>query len=69
MAEHIGANIHMVTPSEADLVGKFEEAVIHSEMALHTLHPSGKYILSEHIRKAGYKVSNHVKWIFFLPRG
>jgi len=58
MAEHIGADIHMITPSEADLVGRFEEAVIHSEMCLHSMHASGKFILAEHIRKAGYKVSS-----------
>ncbi|KAF8964576.1 putative asparagine synthase [Flammula alnicola] len=56
MAESIGAEIHMVTPTEADLVAKFEHTVYHSEMAVHTLHAAGKFILSEHIRKQGYKV-------------
>ncbi|KDR72346.1 hypothetical protein GALMADRAFT_32536, partial [Galerina marginata CBS 339.88] len=56
MAEKIGAEIHMITPTEADLVAKFEESVYHCEMALHTFHAAGKCILSDHIQRAGYKV-------------
>ncbi|KDR81295.1 hypothetical protein GALMADRAFT_222729 [Galerina marginata CBS 339.88] len=56
MAEKIGAEIHIITPTEADLVAKFEESVYHCEMALYSFHAAGKCILSDHIRRAGYKV-------------
>ncbi|KAF8803087.1 putative asparagine synthase [Phlegmacium glaucopus] len=56
MAEMIGAECHMVQPSEIDLVSVLEKAVYHTEQPVHTMHPSGKLILSEYIRAKGYKV-------------
>ncbi|KAK7054624.1 hypothetical protein VNI00_003087 [Paramarasmius palmivorus] len=56
MAEFIGADIHQVTPSEADLVNYFEKSVYHAEYPLFTLHGSGKIILAEFVREQGYKV-------------
>ncbi|KAF8881168.1 hypothetical protein CPB84DRAFT_1751259 [Gymnopilus junonius] len=57
MAEFVGADIHMVTPTEADLVGILDKAVYHTEHPVHTMHPSGRLILSQAIRAAGYKVT------------
>ncbi|KAJ7576694.1 putative asparagine synthase [Mycena floridula] len=56
MAESIGATIHMVTPTEEDLVRHFETAVYHAEQPSSTFHGSGKVILSDFVRKHGYKV-------------
>ncbi|KAF8970150.1 putative asparagine synthase [Flammula alnicola] len=56
MAEMIGADINMVTPTEADLISRFDQAVYHIEQPVYTLHACGKLILSEHVRDQGYKV-------------
>ncbi|KAJ7595204.1 putative asparagine synthase [Mycena floridula] len=55
MAESIGANIHMIAPSEEDLVNYFEKCVYHTETPVFTFHGAGKIILSEFARKLGYK--------------
>ncbi|KAF8881167.1 putative asparagine synthase [Gymnopilus junonius] len=46
-AEFIGAECHMVKPSEADLIAKFDDVVYHCEHAM---------VLNETIRRLGYKV-------------
>ena len=56
MAESIGAEIHMVTPTEEDLVRTFPKAVYHSEQPTLAFHSAGKVILSEYVRNHGYKV-------------
>jgi asparagine synthase (glutamine-hydrolysing) len=56
MAELIGAEVHMVAPTEADLVGAFERSVYHAEQPVMSMHGPGKIILSEFVRKQGYKV-------------
>ncbi|KAJ7580835.1 putative asparagine synthase [Mycena floridula] len=56
MADSIGAVTHMVSPTEADLVRYFDQSVYHAEQPVFTLHGSGKVILSEFVRKQGYKV-------------
>ncbi|KAJ7573232.1 putative asparagine synthase [Mycena floridula] len=56
MADSIGAIAHMVAPTEDDLVRYFEQSVYHAEQPVLTLHGSGKIILSEFVRKQGYKV-------------
>ncbi|KAL0567451.1 hypothetical protein V5O48_014538, partial [Marasmius crinis-equi] len=55
-AEHIGARIHFVNPSEAELSENFERAVYHTEFPSHTFHPAGKLILSQYTRHLGFKV-------------
>ncbi|KAL0568632.1 hypothetical protein V5O48_013351 [Marasmius crinis-equi] len=56
MAESIGANVHLVRPTEEDLVGCFERAVYHSEQLALSLTGPGKMLLAEHVRKLGHKV-------------
>lgn len=56
MAELIGAETNMVTPTEADLISKFEQVVYNIEQPVYTLHACGKLILSERVRQLGYKV-------------
>ncbi|KAJ7576700.1 hypothetical protein C8J56DRAFT_899787 [Mycena floridula] len=56
MAESIGAIIHMVPPTEEDLVRYFETAVYRAEQPTSTFHGSGKIILSDFVRKHGYKL-------------
>ncbi|KAJ7577813.1 putative asparagine synthase [Mycena floridula] len=56
MAESIGANIHMIAPSEQDLVNYFEKCVYHTETPVIAFHGAGKIILSEFVRQHGYKV-------------
>ena len=48
----------MVTPSEGDLLAKFDDVVYHSEEPVHTMHAAGKMVLNETIRKEGYKVGH-----------
>ncbi|ESK93670.1 likely peroxisomal biogenesis aaa atpase pex1 [Moniliophthora roreri MCA 2997] len=56
MAESIGAIIHMVTPTEKDLVDQFPKAVYHTEQPTLSFHGTGKMILSEYVRDNGCKV-------------
>ncbi|KAI3621773.1 asparagine synthase [Moniliophthora roreri] len=57
MAESIGAIVHMVMPTEEDLVCAFQKVVYHAEQPVTSLHGAGKLILSEHYRRHGYKVT------------
>ncbi|KAF9262332.1 putative asparagine synthase [Marasmius fiardii PR-910] len=75
MAEFIGAELHLVTPTEADLVSYFEKSVYHSEQPVHNLNGAGKIILSEYVQRHSFKViltgegSDEVfgGYSFFLP--
>jgi asparagine synthetase B (glutamine-hydrolysing) len=55
-ATHIGANIIRVEATEAKLVNVLEESIWHSELVNSTFHGTGKLLLSEAVRDAGYKV-------------
>ncbi|KAL0062126.1 hypothetical protein AAF712_011053 [Marasmius tenuissimus] len=56
MAQSIGANVHLVQPTEEDLVNCFERAVYHSEQLALSLTGPGKLLLAEYVRKLGHKV-------------
>ncbi|KAK1219531.1 hypothetical protein PQX77_017719 [Marasmius sp. AFHP31] len=56
MADFIGAESHMITPSEKEIVDHFEASVYHSEQPVTTFHGAGKLILSEYVRDHGFKV-------------
>ncbi|KAJ8085950.1 hypothetical protein PM082_004769 [Marasmius tenuissimus] len=56
MGEVIDADIHMITPSEEEIVSHFEESVYHSEQPVTTFHGAGKLILAEYVRDMGFKV-------------
>ncbi|EEB89311.1 hypothetical protein MPER_12605 [Moniliophthora perniciosa FA553] len=57
MAESIGATVHMVMPTEEDLVCAFQKVVYHAEQPVASFHGARKLILSEHYRRHGYKVT------------
>ncbi|EEB96637.1 hypothetical protein MPER_04199 [Moniliophthora perniciosa FA553] len=57
MAESIGATVHMVMPTEEDLVYAFQKVVYHAEQPAMSFHGAGKFILSEHYHRHGYKVT------------
>ncbi|KAK7040724.1 hypothetical protein VNI00_009630 [Paramarasmius palmivorus] len=75
MAESIGASIHMVAPTEEDLVQQFPKAVYHCEQPMMSFHGTGKMILSNYVHDRGYKVilsgegSDEVfgGYYFFMP--
>ncbi|KAJ7141354.1 putative asparagine synthase [Mycena epipterygia] len=56
MAESIGAIMHIVKPSEKELVDEFETSVWHSEAPLMYLLGAGKILLSKAVRAKGFKV-------------
>ncbi|KAJ7451788.1 putative asparagine synthase [Mycena galericulata] len=56
MAESIGAIMHIVKPTEQELVAEFETSVWHSEAPLMYLHGAGKILLSKAVRDKGFKV-------------
>jgi asparagine synthetase B (glutamine-hydrolysing) len=56
MANSIGAIMHSVEPTEADLVAEFEKSVWQSEAPLMYLHGAGKIVLSRAVRDKGFKV-------------
>ncbi|KAJ7121253.1 putative asparagine synthase [Mycena crocata] len=56
MAESIGAIMHLVKPTEKELVAEFEPSVWHSEAPLMYLHGAGKILLSKAVREKGFKV-------------
>ncbi|KAJ6594362.1 putative asparagine synthase [Mycena capillaripes] len=56
MAESIGAIMHLVRPTEKELVDAFEPSVWHSEAPLMYLHGAGKILLSKAVRDKGFKV-------------
>ncbi|KAJ7140775.1 putative asparagine synthase [Mycena epipterygia] len=55
-AEHIGAEIHKVSATEAELVDALEESIWHSEQVNSSFHGAGKVLLSRAVRSKGYKV-------------
>ncbi|KAF7355677.1 Asparagine synthetase domain-containing protein [Mycena sanguinolenta] len=55
-ADHLGAKIHKVQASEAELVGALEESIWHSEQMNTSFHGAGRILLSRAVRRAGYKV-------------
>ncbi|KAF7334920.1 Asparagine synthetase domain-containing protein [Mycena venus] len=55
-AAHIGADIHMVSATEAALVDVLEQSIWHSEQPNVTFHAAGKMLLSKAVHEAGYKV-------------
>ncbi|KAJ7140709.1 putative asparagine synthase [Mycena epipterygia] len=56
-ADHLGAEIYKVKATEAALVDLLEESIWHSEQPNPTFHGSGKILLSNAVRKNGYKVA------------
>ncbi|KAL0576097.1 hypothetical protein V5O48_005871 [Marasmius crinis-equi] len=56
MADSIGADLHLITPSEADLVNHFEQSVYHVEGPVHSMNGAGKLMLSEYVHDRGFKV-------------
>ncbi|KAJ6542230.1 hypothetical protein DFH09DRAFT_1392924 [Mycena vulgaris] len=55
-AAHIGADIHMVSATEAALVDVLEQSIWHSEQPNVTFHAAGKMLLSKAVHEVGYKV-------------
>ncbi|KAJ7726323.1 putative asparagine synthase [Mycena maculata] len=56
MAESVGAIMHVVRPTEEELVAEFEPSVWYSEAPLIYLHGAGKILLSKAVRERGFKV-------------
>ncbi|KAK7048545.1 putative asparagine synthase [Favolaschia claudopus] len=56
-AAHLGAEMVVVPATEAALVEQFEESIWHSELPGSTFHGAGKLLLSNAVRKAGFKVA------------
>ncbi|ESK95246.1 asparagine synthase [Moniliophthora roreri MCA 2997] len=56
MAESIGAEIHMVAPTEEDLVREFPRSIYHTEQPTMSFHGTGKMILSKFVHDNGYRV-------------
>ena len=56
MAESVGANLQVIPIQELDLAENFADAVFHGETLCVNAHSTAKYILSQAVRKAGYKV-------------
>ncbi len=56
MAESVGANLQVIPITESDLAENFADAVFHGETLCINAHSTAKYILSQAVRKAGYKV-------------
>lgn len=61
MAESIGAIMHLVKPTEQDLVDAFEPSVWHSEAPLMYLHGAGKILLSKAVRDKGFKARHSIR--------
>ncbi|KAJ6470684.1 hypothetical protein C8R47DRAFT_988631, partial [Mycena vitilis] len=55
-ADQLGAKIHKVEASEAELVGALEESIWHSEQMNTSFHGAGRILLSRAVLRAGYKV-------------
>ncbi|KDQ07926.1 hypothetical protein BOTBODRAFT_38363 [Botryobasidium botryosum FD-172 SS1] len=74
-AEFLGADAHMVEPSEKDLVEAFEESVWHAESPYFAFNAAGKLLLSKFVHNQGYKVvltgegadETFGGYIFFIP--
>lgn len=56
MAEFAGANIRVIPVRESDLAENFANAIFHGETLCINAHSTAKYILSQAVHQAGYKV-------------
>ena len=56
MAESVGANLQVIPITELDLAENFTDTIFHGETLCVNAHSTAKYILSQAVRKAGYKV-------------
>lgn len=56
MAAHIGATMHLVEPTEKELVDELETVIYHCEAPVYSLTAAGKLILSRTVRREGFKV-------------
>jgi asparagine synthase (glutamine-hydrolysing) len=56
MANFAGADFHPIDVTQDSLVRAFEDAVHHSETLFFNAHGVAKFLLSKHVRDAGYKV-------------
>lgn len=56
MAKHIGATMHLVEPTEQELVDELETVIYHCEAPVYSLTAAGKLILSRSVRREGFKV-------------
>lgn len=56
-ADHIGADLHVVEVRAADMIAHIDDAVYKTEGLSINGHLAGKYLLSQSIAKAGFKVT------------
>ena len=56
MAESVGANLQVIPIIESDLAKNFADTVFHGETLCINAHSTAKYILSQAVSQAGYKV-------------
>ena len=56
MAEAVGADLQVIPIQELDLAQNFAEAIFHGETLCINAHSTAKYILSQAVSQAGYKV-------------
>jgi len=56
MAEHAGADFHPIAVTQNMLAERFEEALWHNELPFFNAHGVGKFVLSEAVQRAGYRV-------------
>ena len=56
MAASVGANLQVIPITESDLAENFTATIFHGETLCVNAHSTAKYILSQAVRKAGYKV-------------
>jgi asparagine synthase (glutamine-hydrolysing) len=56
MAESVGANLQVIPITESDLAANFADAVFHGETLCVNAHSTAKYVLSQAVSQAGYKV-------------
>ncbi|XXX73983.1 asparagine synthase (glutamine-hydrolyzing) [Sorangium sp. So ce134] len=56
MAQHVGADFQPIPVTQGLLADRFEEALWHNELPFFNAHGVGKFVLSEAVQKAGYKV-------------
>lgn len=55
-AEHIGADMRILQPTEAELIEAFEGCIWHSELALSDLGGAAKHLLSGLVQREGFRV-------------
>ena len=56
MAEHANANFHPLAINQTQLADNFADAVWHSETLTSNPHGVAKFLLSDLVRKSGFKV-------------